>query len=62
MHMNVLAKIFACRNLEFVLYDMKSRPKYEANLFASDILLPDDKIFSYEKERYELKNVVDVRC
>ena len=29
---------------EFVLYDMSLRPEYEANVFASELLLPDDEI------------------
>ena len=28
--------------MEFVLYDMDSRPEFEANVLASQILLPDD--------------------
>jgi Zn-dependent peptidase ImmA (M78 family) len=29
---------------EFTLYDMKTRPEYEANVFAADILLDDDEV------------------
>ncbi len=32
--------------VEFVLYDMASRPEYEANIFASQVLLPDDDILN----------------
>lgn len=28
--------------IEVMLYDMKSQPEYEANIIASEILLPDD--------------------
>lgn len=31
---------------EFVLYDMKTRPEYEANLFAASLLLADDDILA----------------
>jgi len=31
---------------EFVVYDMKSKPEYEANIFAAEILLPDHDIIS----------------
>lgn len=43
--------------VEFVLYDMKSRPEYEANVFASQILLPDDDVleliynYGYDAEK-----------
>lgn len=29
---------------EFMLYDMHSRPEYEANIIASEILLPDEDV------------------
>lgn len=30
--------------MEFMLYDMRSRPEYEANIVAAEILLPDDDV------------------
>ena len=33
--------------MEFVLYDMDSRPEFEANVLASQILLPDDEIIEH---------------
>ena len=39
-----LAKTTALQ--EFVLYDMHSRPEYEANIFASELIISDDDIFS----------------
>ncbi|TWH59375.1 putative Zn peptidase [Desulfitobacterium sp. LBE] len=42
---------------EFMLYDMKSRPEYEANLFASEILLPDDEIFTYAYGGYDIEQI-----
>lgn len=32
---------------EFMLYRMDSQPEYEANLFAADLLLPDDEVLEY---------------
>ena len=32
---------------EFMLYDMKSRPEYEANMVAAAILLPEEEILHY---------------
>lgn len=32
---------------EFTLYDLSTRPEYEANLVAASILIPDDEILPY---------------
>ena len=32
---------------EFMLYDMKSKPEYEANIVASEILLDNDELLEY---------------
>lgn len=45
---------------EFMLYDMKSRPEYEANLFASEILLPDEDILSYAYDGYDIEQIANV--
>lgn len=45
---------------EFVLYDMKSRPEYEANLFASEILLPDNEIFTYAHDGYDIEQIAQM--
>jgi Zn-dependent peptidase ImmA (M78 family) len=42
---------------EFVLYDMKSRPEYEANLFASEILLPDDRILTLAHDGFDIEQI-----
>jgi Zn-dependent peptidase ImmA (M78 family) len=34
---------------EFMIYNMSQRPEYEANLFASEILLPDDEVIELIK-------------
>ena len=47
---------------EFILYDMKSRPEYEANLFASEILLPDDIILSLARDGYDIEQISKELC
>ena len=47
---------------EFILYDMRSRPEYEANLFASEILLPDEKIFTFAREGYDVEQIAKELC
>ncbi len=40
---------------EFVLYDMKSRPEYEANVFAAELLLDDTEIAGLAKSGYDIE-------
>lgn len=47
---------------EFMLYDMKKRPEYEANLFASEILLPDDKILVLAHDGYDIEQISKELC
>ena len=47
---------------EFILYDMKSRPEYEANLFASEILLPDEIILSLACDGYDIEQISKELC
>lgn len=47
---------------EFMLYDMKSRPEYEANLFASEILLPDYKILALAHDGYDIEQISKELC
>lgn len=47
---------------EFMLYDMKSRSEFEANLFASEILLPDDKIFALAHDGYDIEQISKELC
>lgn len=47
---------------EFMLYDMKSRPEYEANLFASEILLPDDRILTLAHDGYDIEQISKELC
>ena len=39
---------------EFMLYDMSTRPEYEANVFAGELLLDDKEIFTLAKEGYDI--------
>ena len=53
---DMLHRAFAKNNAlqEFMLYDMATRPEYEANVFAAEILLDDKIIFSLLKDGYDL--------
>ena len=42
---------------EFVLYDMKSKPEFEANVFAGELLLDDEVVFACFKEGYDVFQV-----
>ena len=43
--------------LEFVIYDMNNRPEYEANVFAAQILLPDDEILEHIYNGYDSQQI-----
>lgn len=45
--------------MEFMLYDMKSRPEYEANIVAADILLDDEEILSYIYEGQDAEQIAN---
>ena len=59
LHQNLARKV--CLQ-EFILYDMKSRPEYEANLFASEILLSDDIIFNFARDGYDIEQISKELC
>lgn len=42
---------------EFVIYDMDSKPEYEANLFASEILLPDERVIELIDRNYDIDQI-----
>lgn len=42
---------------EYVLYSMNTRPEYEANLFAASLLLPDNKVYEYSCEGYDVVQI-----
>ena len=44
---------------EFMLYDMRSRPEYEANIFASELLITDDDIFSLIEDEYDIYQMAE---
>lgn len=59
LHQNLARKV--CLQ-EFILYDMKSRTEYEANLFASEILLPDDIILNLARDGYDIEQISKELC
>ncbi|MCL1822700.1 MAG: ImmA/IrrE family metallo-endopeptidase [Oscillospiraceae bacterium] len=42
--------------------DMKSRPEYEANVFAADILLDDKEIFDLARDGYTEQQIASELC
>ena len=42
---------------EFILYDMNKRPEYEANLFAAEILLPDEEIIEMSNDGLDIEQI-----
>ncbi|GLB31635.1 ImmA/IrrE family metallo-endopeptidase [Lacrimispora amygdalina] len=59
LHQNLARKV--CLQ-EFILYDMKNRPEYEANLFASEILLPDNIILNLARDGYDIEQISKELC
>ncbi|GHV45049.1 ImmA/IrrE family metallo-endopeptidase [Clostridia bacterium] len=55
-----LAKTGALK--EFMLYDMSTRPEYEANVFAGELLLDDDEVFSLVRAGYDLPGIASELC
>lgn len=43
--------------MEFALYDMESRPEFEANALAAQILLPDDEVLDYIYNGYDAEQI-----
>ena len=39
---------------EFMLYDMKSRPEYEANIFSGELLISDGDILPLIEQEYDI--------
>ena len=42
---------------EFMLYDMQTRPEYEANIFASQLLIDSDEILSMINCEYDIYQI-----
>ncbi|MCL2019532.1 MAG: ImmA/IrrE family metallo-endopeptidase [Oscillospiraceae bacterium] len=55
-----IAKNGAMQELAF--YDMKSRPEYEANVFAADILLDDDEVIELAEGGYDERQIASWLC
>lgn len=47
---------------EFMIYDMNQRPEYEANIFASEMLLPDDKILYLTDNGLDIEQIAKTMC
>lgn len=45
---------------EFMLYDMKSRPEYEANMYASELLLDDEDIMELVGEGRDMQQIAGI--
>ena len=45
---------------EFMLYDMKNRPEYEANMYAADLLLDDEEVMELAKDGYDMQQVAGI--
>ena len=39
---------------EFVLFDMRSKPEYEANAFAAHLIIDDDELIEYMQQGYDV--------
>ena len=42
---------------EFMLYDMRTRPEYEANIFACELLIGNDEIFPLIDKEYDIYQI-----
>lgn len=42
---------------EFMLYDMKTRPEYEANVFAAELLMSDEEIIKMISEGNDIQQI-----
>jgi Zn-dependent peptidase ImmA (M78 family) len=47
---------------EFMLYNMKQRPEYEANVFAAELLLPDERVLELSASGLDIKQISRVLC
>ena len=46
--------------MEFMLYNMDSRPEFEANVLAAQILLPDDEVLEYIYAGYDAEQIARI--
>ena len=42
---------------EFMLYDMSTRPEYEANVFATEVLLDSDDVLRLSFDGYDIEQI-----
>ncbi|MDR1892208.1 MAG: ImmA/IrrE family metallo-endopeptidase [Oscillospiraceae bacterium] len=42
---------------EFMIYNMKNRPEYEANVFAAELLLPDDEVVELVENGCDIQQI-----
>ena len=47
---------------EIMLYDMKSRPEYEANVFAAEILLDDNVVYELAQDGFDEEQIASELC
>ena len=47
---------------ETVLYDLKDRTEYEANVFAAELLLSDDELLRYAEEETTISEIAALTC
>ena len=47
---------------ELMLCDMKSRPEYEANVFAAEILLDDKEVYELAQEGFDEEQIASALC
>jgi Zn-dependent peptidase ImmA (M78 family) len=47
---------------EFMIYDMSHKPEYEANIFAAEILIPDERIRELSGENTTVEQVAKTLC
>ena len=57
-----LHRVFATEHAlqEFALYDMSTRPEYEANIFAAELLLDDDTVLDMIREGMDTVQIAAV--
>ena len=46
--------------MEFMLYNMDSRPEFEANVLAAQILLPDDEVLEHIYSGYDAEQIARI--
>lgn len=55
LHRDIIAKGDGLK--EFVLFNMKDTTEYEANAFATHLIIDDDDIYSMSKDKYDVVQI-----